>query len=259
MAGPLSRRLSGLLRRVRGTHAATALLARLAAGYVWLLRKTVRWRVEGLEHLDALLAEGGGFVASIWHGRLLMSPTWAPPGRIAYAMISQNRDGELIAGIVGRFGVRTIRGSSYDRAKGRDKGGTGALRAACDVLRRERAVVAITPDGPRGPRMHAQPGIARIAIETGAAVLPVAFSARTAWTSRGWDRFLVPLPFSRGAAIYGAPLRPPPPGDPEAEARFLAEIEAATTTVTERADRICGRATPAPAAPHRETARGEGA
>ncbi len=243
MGGPVS----GLLRRVRGARAARGALARLGAGYIRLLRRTMRWRIEGRQHFDALLAEGPGFVASIWHGRLLMSPTLAPPGRLACAMISQNRDGDLIAAVVGRFGIRAIRGSTRDRAKGRDKGGAQALHAACAAIRDERAVVAITPDGPRGPRMRAQPGVARIAVDTGAAVLPVAFSARTGWLTGGWDRFLVPLPFSRGAEVYGAPLRPPPPGDAEAEARFLAEIEAATTAVTERADRLCGRSPVGPA------------
>ncbi len=240
------RRRGGLLARLRRSSLARAALARLGAGYIWLVRATTRWEIHGKAEFDAEVARGG-VVAAIWHGRLFLSPTWAPPGRETLAVISNNADGALIAAVVARWGVTAIRGSTYDKAKRRDKGGAEVTRAALDGLGRG-AVVAITPDGPRGPRMRAQAGVARLAIATGAPVVPIAFSVRRGWLARSWDRFFVPWPFGRGAQVYGAPLRPPAEGDAVAEARFLAEIEAALTVATDRADALCGRA-PVPPAP----------
>ncbi|MGF1444969.1 MAG: lysophospholipid acyltransferase family protein [Pikeienuella sp.] len=223
-------------------------MARLGATYIRLVLATVRWEIRDKAHFDAEVARGGGLIAAIWHGRLFLSPSWAPPGRETLAVISNNADGELISAIVARFGVASIRGSTYDKIKRRNKGGAEVTRAALDGLARG-AVVAITPDGPRGPRMRAQAGVARLAVSTGAAVVPISFSARRAWLAPSWDRFLVPWPFTRGIQAYGPALVPPPDGDAEAEAQFCREIEAALTALTQEADRLCGRVPvePAPA------------
>ncbi len=160
-------------------------------------------------------------------------------------MISQNADGSLIAAVIARFGIGAIRGSSRDPVKRRDKGGVQALRAGLDALDRRRAVLVLTPDGPRGPAMVAAPGVAELAIRAQVPVLPMAFAARPAIRLGSWDRFLVPLPFGRGAQVFGAPLAPPAPGDRAATERFRAAIEDALCTVTARADAL----TRAPAAP----------
>ena len=239
--------LAGVLRRLRRSPTGQALAARLGAGYVRLVRATTRWRIEGMDDFDRLAREGTPFIAVIWHGRLAMSPTLAPPGRRSVAMISNNRDGDLIAAIVRRFGVEAVRGSTYDKAKRRDKGGAEALQAGRAALE-AGAVLAITPDGPRGPRMRAQAGAAQLASVTGAPVIPVAFSTARGRLTRGWDRFLIPLPFGRGAIVCGAPLRAAGPGAGDV-ARLTGEIEAALTAVTDRADALCGRAPVAPGDP----------
>lgn len=241
---------TALLRRLRHSGPGRRVLAALGAFWIWLVLRTTRWQVEGREHLDALLARGGGIIPCLWHGRLFMSPTWAPPGRRTVAMISNNADGELIAGVVGWFGVDAVRGSTYDRAKRRDKGGREAYAGAAEALGGHDAVVAITPDGPRGPRMRAQIGAAMLSIETRAPILPVAFATRRGVVLKSWDRFLLPFPFGRGALVFGPPLDPPAGGAASVEP-FRAAIEAATTAVTDRADDLMGRPriAPAPAAP----------
>ena len=161
------------------------------------------------------------------------------------AMISNNRDGAMIAAVAARFGAEAVRGSSFDRRKRRAKGAAAAYRAALGVLSGARAVLGVTPDGPRGPRMRAQAGVAHLAIASGRAVMPVAISARPAWMARSWDRFLLPLPFARTVVVYGAPLAPP---SADAVEGHRAAIETALNAVTAEADRICGRAPPVPAA-----------
>lgn len=243
--------MSGGLDRVgrwfRQARAGQALAARLGGAYMRLVHATTRWQIEGRAHYDGLLAGEAGVIASAWHGRLFLSPFWVDPGRPAVALISNNRDGDLIAALVRRFGVVAVRGSTYDVAKQRDKGGAQAYAEALVHLDR-RALVAITPDGPRGPRMRAARGIAALSIQAQVPIQPVSFSARRGKVLRSWDRFLVPWPFGRGAQVFGEPLWPPEADDDATVTAYLARIEAALIEVTNRSDDLCGRARITPGA-----------
>lgn len=244
-------RLDGLGRWIRHSPTGQWLGAHLGALYIRLVTWTTRWEVIGGENLDAVVARGCGIIPSIWHGRLFMSATFAPPGRRTVAMISNNRDGDLISAIVWRFGVFSVRGSTYDHVKDRDKGGSEAFSGAFEELSERDAVVAMTPDGPRGPLMRAQAGIAALSALTGCPVLPVTFSVRRGKVMRSWDRFLVPWPFGRGVVIYGAALDPPQSRDNEAIETYRLKIEAETTRITQKADDLCARPRIEPAPPAR--------
>lgn len=243
----MTRSGGGLAGRLRRSGLGRAALVWLAAGYLWLVARTLRWEVRGAAHLDGLARRPSAFLAAFWHGRIALSPLLAPEGRKVIAMISSNRDGAMIAAVAERFGVGAVRGSSFDRRKRRAKGATGAYRAALAVLERPEAILAVTPDGPRGPRMRAQSGIAHLSIASGRPVLPFAVSVRWGRVFRSWDRFLLPFPFARAVAVYGPPLPPPEDGEAGLE-RHRAAIEAALNAVTSEADRAVGRApvTPAP-------------
>ncbi len=227
-------------RWVRQSGLGLAIGARLGSFYIWFALRTTRWTEVGRENTDGVLSRGTGMIAAIWHGRLFYSPTWGEKGRRTVAMISANRDGELIARIVHRWNVETVRGSSYDRRKRRDKGGKQAFAEGLKAIR-EHAVLAVSPDGPRGPRMRLQPGVAQLSIASGLPVVPVAFSVRRGKVLRSWDRFLVPFPFTKGVKIYGKPLEPPADPTLEEADEYRLRIEAALTEVTNRADDLCGR------------------
>lgn len=155
-------------------------------------------------------------------------------------MISRSRDGEIISSIVRVFGVSAVRGSTNDIGKGVDKGGTGVYSEAKKALRDQAAVVLMTPDGPRGPRMQAKAGIAVLSISTNAPVVPVSYSTRWGFSLSNWDQFLVPLPFGRGAIVYGTPLYPPTTKRSK-YSDFRQVIERETTEVMNRADELVGR------------------
>jgi len=240
---------AGLLRWLRHSPTGQAIGARLGAAYIRLVRATTRWQVEGKEPFDRLARDSAPFIAVVWHGRLFLSPALRPPGREGVAMISNNRDGDLIAAVCERFGIRSVRGSTHDKAKGRDKGGASAFRGALAALR-AGAVLAITPDGPRGPRMRAQAGSAQLAAQAGVPVIPVGFSTARARIAKSWDRFLIPAPFGRGAVVYGPPLSAEGT-DAAAVERLRAGIERALREVTDRADALCARPpVPPEALPH---------
>lgn len=223
-----------------------ALGGHAGALYIRLVMATTRWDVRGREHFDKAIARKGGVIGATWHGRLCLAPYWMPPGRRTVGMISANRDGELITRILARFGVEAVRGSSYDKVKGRDKGGARALVEAEAELA-WGSVLVITPDGPRGPRMRVQPGTAQLSIRTRAPVFPMTYAVRRGRELKSWDRFLLPYPFGRGVQIMGAPLMPPKDMSAEAVEAFRVQIETALISLAREADIACGRTPVEPA------------
>jgi lysophospholipid acyltransferase (LPLAT)-like uncharacterized protein len=210
--------------------------------YLELVLRSTRWTLEGEAHLAPYLA-GGAVIVAVWHERLPVIPAfWASsrrqhPGRQVAALASRHRDGQFVAGVLARFGVRTVHGSSARARPGgwRDHGGASALRGLLAALAAGDAVV-ITPDGPRGPRRVAAPGVAQLAGMSGAPVLAVAGQVRHRITLGSWDRMVIPLPWGRGALVCAPPLHVPP----EDAAVCLGLISAAMDEAAARADALCG-------------------
>jgi lysophospholipid acyltransferase (LPLAT)-like uncharacterized protein len=185
----------------------------LAAQYIRFVWLTGRWRVDGANHPEKLLAEGRPFVVAFWHGRLLMLPkAWPYPARFQM-VISQHADGELISRTVGILGIGTLAGST-------SRGAASVLRGMVRTLL-DGGCVGITPDGPRGPRMRATPGAVQAARLAGAPILPLAYACRPIRLAGSWDRMLIPLPFGRGIVRWGEPLDIPRDADVDAETRKL--------------------------------------
>ncbi len=185
-------------KRVIQAGPVQAAAAAAIAAYLRLVYRTTRWDVVGAEHLERLA--GQPLIGAFWHGRIMMMPFLWPAGRPIDILISRHRDGRLISRAMRWFGVGTIDGSTR-------RGGGAALRLIRRALEQGRSV-GITPDGPRGPRMRAQSGIAAAARLTGAPVVPAACAVRWHRTQRSWDRFQLALPGSRGAYVIGPPLDP---------------------------------------------------
>jgi len=222
----------GFLKNLLSRPAVRAALGRGLALYIRLVQHTSRWEVAGADGANALWDQDKPFILSFWHGRLMMMPLiWRKDRRIEM-LISQHRDGDLIARTIAHFGLDTVRGS-----KGTEKGGSAALRAMLKALSRGVAV-GITPDGPRGPRMRASEGIVAVARASGAPILPAVSATSRRVVLNSWDRFQVALPFSRGVLMWGAPIEIPRDCDVEA-ARL--RIESAMNDLAARADRAVGQ------------------
>ena len=161
------------------------------------LGSTLRWRSQGLEHFDAIVRSGRQPIMAFWHGRILPS-TYFFRNRGIVVIISENFDGEWIAGIIERFGFGTARGSTT-------RGGRRALlQLTREVAGGRPAGFAV--DGPRGPARIAQPGAVWLAKATGNPVLPFHFEADRFWTMNSWDRTQIPKPFATVALAVGEPL-----------------------------------------------------
>ena len=196
-----------------------------AAGAMVVRALGATWRVDrsGLQAFDAAIAEGRRCIFALWHARLLPL-VWTNRGRGAVVLVSRHRDGQLIARIVERLGYATSRGSS---TRGGEEGVMDMLRKA-----EEGRLLAITPDGPRGPAGTLKPGIVYLASRTGLPIVPVAAASRSCWRLRSWDRFRIPRPFARVVVAYGDPIAVPPGLEGEALEAWRARVEQALAAHT---------------------------
>jgi lysophospholipid acyltransferase (LPLAT)-like uncharacterized protein len=220
------------MKRVLRHRAIQAALAWLGGLYLLFALRTTRWVLDGAEHL-APSANGRATVAAFWHERLALMPMlWLTlrrmdPAQHGHVLVSHHRDGRLIGTVMRRFGVDVVFGSSR-------RGGAAGVLAALPLLARGEHLV-ITPDGPRGPRRQAAPGVAQISALAGVPVLPCAAQTSRRRVLRSWDRMVVPLPFGRGVMVCLPPITVPR----EDWDATLPAIAAALTAAADRADALC--------------------
>jgi lysophospholipid acyltransferase (LPLAT)-like uncharacterized protein len=171
------------------------------------LSRTWRLTVLGSENLEGALADHRGHFMALWHGRMVIGLNYHR-SRSWYALVSASQDGDILGGLLERFGYRLVRGSSR-------RGGAKAVREMLGVLG-DGAVVIITPDGPRGPRHAMNPGITWLARASGFPIVPIGFACARAWHAPSWDRFTLPLPWTRVVMVYDRPVEVPREGgEPE--------------------------------------------
>lgn len=216
--------------------AAQRLLAQLLGAYLEFALRTTRWRLEGAEFV-APHAAGAPVIAAFWHERLpLMPMLWLLVRHLPEAegssahmhvLVSHHRDGRFIGNIVSRFAVGVVLGSS-------SRGGPTGLRRLLGLLD-TGSHVAITPDGPRGPRRVAASGVAQLAALSGAPVLPCAAQTTQRWLLRSWDRMVIPRPFGRGVLVCRPVIQVPRHGWQETIPLITEALNAASA----QADRLC--------------------
>jgi len=139
----------------------------VAVRVIRLLGKTLNLSTVGGEAVDAFIRQGTPIIIAFWHGRQLLMPL-AYRGTSASILISQHRDGEIIARIMKYFGFHSIRGSST-------RGGFQAVRQLLKVARQGQDLI-VTPDGPRGPACQVQLGVIYLAKVTGFPIIPLTFA-----------------------------------------------------------------------------------
>jgi hypothetical protein len=227
-----------MFRRLIRHPAFQVAAARVLGVYLALVFRTSRWRLEAAPDAVAWVQEGRPLILAFWHERLPIMPVLMrlalpllPPGMPVrpHVLVSRHRDGRFIGEVVRRFGLRMVYGSS-------NRGGGQALLELVRALGRGD-LVAITPDGPRGPRRVAAPGVAQLAAMSGLPVVPAGAATTARHLLPSWDRMMLPLPFGRGVLVCGAPIHVPREGAEEA----LPGIAAALTEACERADALLAR------------------
>lgn len=168
------------------------------------------------------------FIFAVWHENVvstLRAHAWSEP---LLTLSSRSKDGDYANFVAQKLGFIGVRGSSK---KGkRDKGGKEAVNKYISMFK-EGYSGGITVDGPRGPRQVCKPGVAFIAQQTGAPIIPVCGKASSYWEFNSWDRFKIPKPFATITVSYGAPIIVPPEATTE-------EVEKICAVVTERLKKL---------------------
>ena len=196
------------------------------------LGATYRYRVEGVEHLDAVVRSGHQPIMVFWHGRILPATLYFR-NRGIVVVTSANFDGEWIAEVIRRFGYGSARGSSS----------RGGARALVELRRRMAAgePAGFTLDGPRGPAKVAQPGAVFLSQVTGHPIVPFHIEASKAWTARSWDRTQVPKPWADVAIAVGEPYTIARDLDEAGRDAACRDLEARLAALEARAHALLGR------------------
>lgn len=204
------------------------LLYRLAVAIAWRLGRFMWWscrvqRILGLDEVRGALSESRAVIPVFWHQHLLFGAKalldLRPDGLKPGFLISPSVDGTAPAMLVERVGGHVIRGSSTAT-------GARALRDFYETIVKQEISPAITPDGPRGPLHEFKPGPVLLSQLSGKPILPISIAASPCIRFRTWDRFELPLPFSRVVIAYGEPVRIQRGVDADMLARLQGELAA---------------------------------
>ena len=162
------------------------------------LTATYRVRIVDAVNESDVLDKYGSLVYASWHQRFFPGVTFFSSRRPIAIMISQSRDGEYMARIVGIMGWLAVRGSST-------RGGAEALQQL-KRLSVDGYKIGHIVDGPQGPHGVVKPGVLTIAQYAEIPIVPTITSGQNRWVFNSWDRFMIPKPFSRVIIRFGQPI-----------------------------------------------------
>lgn len=210
------------------------ILCRLIYLIILLGLKSTRWTIidpHGHRHANSEI-RSKPVIGVFWHNRIMLGCVFWEKIRPTTMLISLHADGRMIANAVNLLGVQTIDGSS-------SKNGAKAFRGLVNALK-DGGDVAITPDGPRGPRMRCKESVVTLARLSGAAVIPVAWNVKRRKVLSSWDRFIVASPFSQGVVVWGKETRVPKDASKDELEDFRLEIEKSLNDASTEADTFFG-------------------
>ncbi|MEW6455283.1 MAG: lysophospholipid acyltransferase family protein [Acidobacteriota bacterium] len=163
------------------------------------ISKTSKIKFVRRENFENLKRSGEKVILLLWHGRIIL-PIYVHRKQSIMPLVSLSKDGDLAAVVLKRFGYIPIRGSS-------SRGGIEAFKAMKDKVFQN--IIAIIPDGPRGPGRKLKPGALYLAKQTGSSIIPLTFSCKIKKILKGWDKHLIFSPFNKCAIFYGERFKVP--------------------------------------------------
>lgn len=207
---------------------ANVLLPKIVWMLTYWITSTLRLKEIGFDAVINIKKRDERIIYALWHGRHLIDYHKLSPENIN-VLVSPSRDGRRIATLLRMSGFSIIHGSS-------NKSPVKALITSVKTIQ-EGGDFLITVDGPKGPPQISKPGVIYIAKKTQAWIVPTAFAAKKRILMRSWDRFLIPLPFTRAIHIFGTPYRLSPETDQEAIDQGCRDLDRRLNRLTDVADR----------------------
>ncbi len=171
--------------------------------------------------------EQGAYIYALWHENFLIPIARYGNPRLA-ALVSSHADGQLLGSLLRATGISVVHGST-------SRGGVAALR---QLIRRKKRPqhLAVTPDGPRGPRRQVQPGIVYLASRSAMRIVPVGVGHCRPWRMSSWDRFVIPRPLSRVRCVFGEAITVPGQLSVEALDPYLAQVQDTLESLSDLAE-----------------------
>jgi len=161
--------------------------------------RSLRLEVRGWERILHLLKAGKPMVFQFWHGDMFIAWYLTAPLHPS-AIVSQAGDGDIASSVLEGLNYVTFRGSST-------RGGQKAYSSMIRHLRNQDVKIsAFASDGPKGPRYQMKPGTYVAAQHLDAVIIPTATVSNWSLKAKGWDKFVIPLPFSKAVASFGEPI-----------------------------------------------------
>lgn len=209
-----------------------AILGIIGSLVIRVLVRTLRVEEKPRDLRQRFEGRGEGLIYAFWHCMMLVLASVGKNSNI-HVLISQHTDGEYIAQIIKRLGYGVIRGSTT----------RGGARAMISLVKKARSgfPIAITPDGPRGPRHVVQMGVIYLGQKAGVPILPAALGLSSYWELPSWDRFIIPKPFSKALLLYGQPIHIPPKLNEEQLEEYRLRLQKALEEITETAQKTVAR------------------
>ena len=209
-----------------------ALIRAVGISGSWLVKRLVGTTEFHFRYADPKLnpeiarQTGDRYIYAFFHEVMLFPAYfWAWPEM--QILISDHRDGELIAQVIHRLGFGVIRGSTT-------RGGARALREM--TRRADRGHLCMTPDGPKGPRRHVHQGLPYLASKTGLPIVGLGMAFSNPWRAKSWDRFAVPRPFGKATCVMPEAVIVPPDADRDQLEACRAEVERRMNAATDEAE-----------------------
>lgn len=165
-----------------------------------LLCKTYRLNIINEKSVAELREKGENFILAFWHGTMLV-PWYKHRDMRMLGLISQSKDGEILARILRKWNYTVTRGSS-------SKGGDVSLGVMVDFAKFEGSV-CITPDGPRGPRQELKAGAVIAAKKSGTPLVLLGVGYQSKFVLKSWDKFEIPKPFTKVNLVYSERIKIP--------------------------------------------------
>lgn len=170
---------------------------KFASAAIRLLLITLRVKVINGDKISGLMMEKRSYISAFWHGSMMIG-WFLNKGGNASALVSQSKDGDVLAATLKKWNYNVVRGSS-------STGGSDALTAMVFLIR-DGYSLAITPDGPRGPVYKMKPGAVVAAKKSAVPLFLVGIGIKNKFILKSWDHFEVPIPFSKVTVIYSNPI-----------------------------------------------------
>ena len=187
-----------VLKRFSKTSAGQKLIGFIFYYITKLISRSIRWKYFEQSKKSNIYNNKNKYIFCCWHNRLFLGPHLLPRNRVINALQSSHSDGMITSLAFQYLGMNVILGSSK-------KGGMQAFRKMVKRLQLGESI-AITPDGPKGPKEKVKEGVIKLAQMTDTPIIPLVWATKKFKIINSWDNFVLPYPFSKGIYSFGKPI-----------------------------------------------------